>query len=151
MITFQTEKFADFHRDAEPLFPKHYEELTLNKGKYKQALYVEKYLAAETAGILLIVTARDEGHMFGYYIAAILPHLHYKDNGLMASTDMYFIDKEYRKGNIGFRFVHFIEERLKEKEVGEIYVSCKVHSDLQKFWEAMNYTFTDKMFRKSFN
>ena len=79
---------------------------------------------------------------------SLIPHLHYKDAGIMASTDMYFMLPESRRGMTGFRFVEFIEKSLIARGCKKIYISCKVHQDLQAFWEALGYRFSDKMFTK---
>jgi GNAT superfamily N-acetyltransferase len=148
MIQFRTELFASFVKDARPLFTLHWEELALNKDKIKLSLDYSKYEKAEKDGLLHIVTARDKGQLVGYYTAAILPHLHYSDAGLMASTDMYFMLPEYRKGNNGALFLVAIEKTLKDRGVKKVYISCKAHHDLSPLFEALGYTFSDKMFTR---
>jgi|SRR5579864_809106 len=146
MITFQVESLASWAKDLEPLAPLHYKELSLDG--FKPLLKTDKYLEFENMGILNIITARDDGKMIGYYFVAIIPHLHYAEAGLMGFTDMYFLHPEYRKGTIGIRFIQFVEQVLKGKGAVKIYVSCKVHRDLQPFWEGCGYRFSDKMFTK---
>ncbi len=148
MIVFQVENFADFVKDAKAIFPEHWKELALDQDRIKLSLDLTKYEKAEKDGILHIVTARENGKMVGYYTAGILPHLHYSNAGLMASTDMYFVLPEYRKGNTGARFMAAIEKSLRDKGIKKIYISCKAHLDLSVLFEFMGYKFTDKMFTK---
>ena len=148
MITFQIDPWDTFIRDAHYLFPEHYAELSLDKERFQLSLYEDRYRFAEKEGVLHIVTARDDETVIGYWVGAVLPHLHYSKSGLMASTDMYFLTKASRSGNLGFRFVSFIENSLIAKGVVKLYVSWRVHRDLQKFWESLGYRFTDKMFTK---
>lgn len=147
-VTFQVEKFATFVADARPLFSKHWEELALDKDKIKLSLDLSKYEKAEKDGILHIVTVRDGVVLVGYYTAAILPHLHYSQAGLMASTDMYFLLKEYRIGTTGIRFLAFIEDSLRARGCKKIYISCKKDHDIEKILEDLGYRFTDKMFTR---
>lgn len=148
MIKFQVEYFATFVADAKPLFPLHHNELALDQEKIKLSLDLSKYEKAEKDGILFIVTVRDGVTLVGYYTAALLPHLHYADAGIMASTDMYFLKPEYRCGNVGFRFIAFIEKALRERNVKKIYISCKAHHDLTKLFTEMGYRQSDIMFTK---
>lgn len=148
MITFQVEKFAQFVEDAKPLFPLHYKELALNQDKIQLALDLSKYEKADSDGYLFVMTARDEGELVGYYTAALLPHLHYCDAGIMASTDMYFLLPAYRKGNAGPRFLLAIEAELRARNVKKIYISCKAHHDLSKLFKALGYGLSDYMFTK---
>lgn len=146
MITFQRESLAEWAKDIDPLAPLHYEELSLDG--FKPLLFTEKYLEAEQHDILCIATMRDDGKMVGYLFAALIPHLHYADSGLMGQVDMYFVHPDYRKGNIGIRFIRFAEEILRKKGAVKLYASCKVHRDLQPLWEACGYRFSDKVFTK---
>jgi hypothetical protein len=147
-VSFHVEQFASFVADARPLFPKHWEELALNRDKIKLSLDLSKYEKGEKDGILHIVTARDGKVLVGYYTAAILPHLHYADAGLMASTDMYWLSPEYRTGAPGIRFLSFIEQSLRDKGCKKIYISCKAHKNLTGVFEAMDFKLSDYMFTK---
>jgi hypothetical protein len=144
MVSFQEERFKDWHKDAQELFPQHYEELAMNQDVMKMELSIPKYEQAEIDGVLHIATARDEGQIVGYFISAIMPHLHYA-SVLCASTDMYYIKPEYRK-RCGAALFKFVELCWKAKGVKKAYVSCKAHLDKQDFLEGLGYTFSDKMF-----
>lgn len=146
MISFHEEQFGEFFADGQELFPMHYEELALNKDEVKLELDVTRYEKAEKDGILHIATIRDEGQLVGYYVSVILTHLHYASL-LCASTDMYWIVPEYR-AQCGAAFIRFVEHCWRKRGVKKAYLSCKVHADKQKFFEALGYTFSDKFFVK---
>lgn len=147
-ISFQQEQFASFVKDAQPLFEQHYSELALDQDKIKLSLDLSKYEKAERDGYLFVFTARDAGELFGYYTAGLLPHLHYANAGTMASTDMYWIHPDYRRGMLGAKFLMAIENALREKGITKIYISCKAHHDLTKLFQALGYHLSDYMFTK---
>ena len=146
---FHIENFETWYRDAQHLFSAHYEELSLDKDRVKMGLHCQRYIDMETAGMLHIVTIRlDGGKMVGYYIAMILPHMHYKDAGLMAYTDMYFVAPEYRVGGIGVKMMIFVEETLRQRGVMKAYITTKLKLDLSEMFEALGWKATDKVFTK---
>ena len=129
------------------LFPLHWEELALNRDVIKMDVFNERYLAADEANGLLLVTARESGKLVGYFVAFLLPHLHYKSAGLMAMTDMYFVQKEYRNG-AGAKLILCVLEALRSRGIKKIYMSCKAHLDQTELFEAMGFKFSDKMFTR---
>lgn len=146
---FHVESFETWWRDAQELIPIHYEELSLDKDRVKIGIDCDRYLNMEAAGMLHIVTVRlSDGKMVGYYIAMILPHMHYKDAGLMAYTDMYFIAPEYRIGGAGAKMMVFVEETLRRREVMKVYITTKLKLDLSPVFEALGWKATDKVFTK---
>jgi len=144
MVSFQEERFSEWHKDAQELFPLHYEELALNKDEVKMELDVKKYEQAEKDGVLHIASIRDDGKMVGYFVSCIITHLHYA-SVLCAHTDMYWVKPEYRT-TCGAALFRFVELCWKAKGVKKAYVSCKAHLDKGSFLEALGYTFSDRMF-----
>lgn len=136
-------------RDAEALFPKHSEELTLDKDICSDPYPdVGKFKEVENQNRLLIVTARDDGRLVGYWLGALLDHLHYRNAGVMGYTDMYFVLSEYRVGGAGVKLLTTVEDELRQRGAVKMYLSCKVHSDHSQLFERMGFTKTDYMFTK---
>ncbi len=148
VCTFQIENWEKFFADVQPIFPLHWAELALDQDAVKLGIDNERYLQMQAAGMLHILTMRSAGELVGYYIAFVLPHTHYKDAGLMAFTDIYFVLPEFRKGPTGMALFIEAERTLKERGVKKAYLSCKVHMDHSKLFEALGWTFTDKSFTK---
>lgn len=146
-ITIQEERWEPFVKDGWPLFLIHYDELSLDK-KFKLALDPTPYLEAERKGTLFLVTMRDNGILIGYFVGAIVNHLHYAQAGPMVSTDMYFILSEYRNGNTGLKFFADIEARARTKGAVKFYITCKAKLDISPMLEAMGFHFTDRVFTK---
>lgn len=149
-ISFAIESWAKFYPDAKVLFPEHYKELALDQDFAKLDIDEEKYEAAESQGLLMILTVRAETRLVGYYVAAITGHLHYKSSGLMAHTDLYYILPEFRVGATGLKIFLVLERELKARGVTKAYLSTKVHSDNTKLFELLGYHLTDKVFTKRF-
>lgn len=148
MITYQVERWPDFVKDAEKLFPLHWEELALDKDVIKQDMDAERYLQLDKLGMLHITTARLESALVGYTVNFLLTHMHYKSSGLMAVADMYFLLPAFRKGNCGVRLFQVMEAGLREKGVVRAATSCKLHQDHEELFVKLGWRFTDKTFTK---
>lgn len=148
-LTFQRESFDSWLRDAEPLFYPHWKELTIDKelcgDPYPD---VEKFRDVENRGRLLIVTARAEGQLVGYWVGAVLGHMHYPTSGDMAHTDMYFLHPDYRVGANGIELLEFAEQEARKAGAVKFYISCKIHADHTRLMEAMGFRKTDYVFTK---
>lgn len=148
MTTFHVEKWATFHRDAHPLFDMHWKELALDQAKIPLGLDSARFQVLCDQGLLHIVTARKAGVVIGYFVAIVMPHLHYKDAGLMAFTDMYFIRPGCRKGGCGVKLFTEAERTLRERGVVKAYLSTKVHQDHTQLFEKLGWRLSDKSFCK---
>ncbi len=149
MITCQVEKFSAMLREAKDIFPRHWEELALNKDKIGLSLDLKRYEQAEKDGMLHVVTVRSDGRLVGYFVAALVGHLHYKDAGLMAFTDIYYVLPEFRNGS-GAKMLIFLEQSLRALGVTKMYLSCKVHQDHSELFKSLGYQPTDFIFTKYF-
>jgi GNAT superfamily N-acetyltransferase len=146
-ITYQVEKFNDIIAEFEEIWPIHWEEIALDKDVIKLNMDVDKYSLLANQNILLVVTARDEGKLIGYYYGLVHAHLHYKDS-LTLFTDIFYILKDYRKGRIGYNLFKFVEATAKELKVQKIYMGCKLHLDLSRMLERLGYHQIEKIFTK---
>ncbi len=148
MLSFQVERWAEFWRDCQELLPIHWNELALDKDTIALGVDDKRFATIDEQGLLHILTVRSRGEMVGYYLAIVMPHLHYKDAGLMAFTDMYFLHPDYRKGLNGITFLKEAERTLKERGVVKMYISHKVHLDHTKLFDRLGWKMSDKAFTK---
>lgn len=148
-MTFGMEKWGPFSADAnaQGLFQEHWESLALDKDRIALALDNVRYEHMDAAGILHIVTLRDESVLAGYFIAFLLPHVHYVDAGLMAFTDIYYLRPHYRS-QFGAALLREAEQTMKQRGVVKAYLSCKVHQDHTALFEKLGWKLTDKSFTK---
>lgn len=148
MITYQLERWSDFVKDGEKLFPEHYAELARDQDEIKLDINHDLYVDADARGVGHIVTVRDNGSLVGYTILAVMPHLHYKSAGMMAMIDVYYLKPSHRKGGTGAKMIMFSEETLRAKGVKKIYFSTKVHQNNGPLLEAMGFTHSDDVYTK---
>jgi len=142
----QPEKWGDILPELRELFPFHWQEIALFKDKIQMDIDEPRYAKLEEMGALQVITARDGKKLIGYFVAFVLPHMHYKST-LMASTDMYFILPEYRNGTGAKMFIE-MERVLKERGVKKAVTSCKVEHDHTALLEKLGWQWTDKTFCK---
>jgi len=148
LIRFALERWADFVKDGEALFPEHYRELARDQDKIALDVNYALYEDADARGIGHIATVRDDGKLIGYTILAVMPHLHYKSAGPMAMIDVYYLKPEYRRGGIGAKMIMFAERTLREKGVKKIYFSTKTHLDNGPLLSALGFMHSDDVYTK---
>lgn len=150
-LEFGVEPFEVLDREARDLFIEHWRELALDKQAVPLDIDYLAYYKIEEAGKLHVVTARSEGMLVGYYIATMFGHLHYRNLGDVAYTDVYYLAPEYRKGRNGVQFLQAIETSLARRGARKLYFSCKVHQDHTKLMSLMGWTHSDNIFTKLVN
>lgn len=148
MITFHVERWREFAPDGQALFPKHWEDLALDRDKIDLAVDSAKYEQMDDLGILHIVTARKEGRLIGYFLSFLMAHPHYKNAGLMAVADVYYLLPEARPGGTGAKLFAAVENFLRERGVVKAYISCKIHQDHTKLFTRLGWKPTDISFTK---
>lgn len=75
-VVFQVEKFSEAYNEALPMLKRHYDEIALNQDCVPFAPDVHRYHAAEIAGSLVIVTAREAGRLVGYASVIVGTRMH---------------------------------------------------------------------------
>jgi hypothetical protein len=147
-VTFHVERWREFYVDAQPLMRRHWQEIALDQENVPLALDLDRYQAMDDSGILHILAARVDGQLAGYFLAFVLPHVHYATAGLMAFTDIYFLAPEARLGANGIELFIEAEKSLAARGVVKAYISTKVHKDIGNIFEALGWTLTDRAFAK---
>lgn len=146
MLTIQVESIKSWYDDAVPLIYDHWQELGLDTD-LKGDINTEALKTLEKMGIASVITVRDDGRMAGYLLAIHTPHLHYQSSPPMYIVDMYYIAPEYRKG-AGVMLFKFMESYAKKLGCIKLYLSCKVHKDHSRLFEALGYRLSDCAFTK---
>lgn len=143
-VSFKTEKWARVVHEMKELFPAHWEELALDRDKFPMDVCHDRYIQFEAAGALLLVTARADRKLVGYYVGMVLPHLHYQSSGNMLHTDMYFVKKEFRNG-VGAKLLMCAQEAGRKAGAAKMYLSCKLHSNHTDLFQKMGFIPSDIM------
>lgn len=138
MITFHVESFKESLPEFEYLLPQHYEELALNKDKVPLMPRWDVYFQRDEMGELIFVAARECGQIIGYFIGFISPGLHYQ-TCLTCQMDIFYIQKEYRKGRLGIKLFKFVEQELKRRGCMRWFVGSKVHADASSLFKYLKF------------
>lgn len=103
-IVFQEEGWEVFYKDCQDLWKLHYQEIASDKERKKLSADTTRFQSLEACGQLYILTARKNGVMVGYVVAAICYHPHFSEI-LCAFEDMYFLAPGSRGARVGMRMV----------------------------------------------
>jgi GNAT superfamily N-acetyltransferase len=147
-LVTQVEVFSHVLPELRPLFPRHWEELALDRDTVPLDPNWSRYAELENAGAISMVTLRAQGHVVGYCVMLLSPGLHYK-TCFEARMDMFWIAPEYRGRMGGVRLFRAVEAELKRRGVRRMYVGSKLHRDSSRLFEAMGYTPIERWFSKT--
>jgi hypothetical protein len=97
-IAFRQETWADYARDAEPLWREHSALTSL-----PISLNATAYETLEAHRALVIISARKAGRMIGYFTGIVTRHLHH--DVIAGMEDGYFLTAGERRGLTGYRLL----------------------------------------------
>lgn len=147
MITAQIERFTDILPELQVLFPKHWEELALNRDKVPLDPMYEIYLARDAVDEMVVVTLRELGEIRGYFIGFINPGLHYR-TCLTCIMDIFYVDPPHRGRRGGIMLFRALEAELRRRNVQRMFVGSKVHKDASRLFEALGYNKVEVYYSK---
>jgi hypothetical protein len=148
-VTYGVEAWREFYPEAKPLMREHWQEIALDREHFALDLNEQRYQELADMGILHVLAARsDTGELAGYFVAIIMPHIHYQAAGQMAFTDIYYLAPRFRGGAAGVDLFVEAERSLKAAGVVKAYLSCKAHHDVSPIFEALGWKFSDKNYTK---
>jgi hypothetical protein len=145
MITFQEEKSQPFLNEAIQLFKDHYEELAERPDVIKFKPNFKMYFKAYNAGKIVIHTVRDDGKLVGYNVWMMIHYAHATD-GLTANSDIIYLSPNYRKGFLGFNFLRWTIETIKNKNPQRIVTHTKPSLDYGPLLERLGAELYEKSY-----
>lgn len=148
-VEFAVEQFEPFLPDCKTLLQQHWEEIARDKDVIKLDPNWEQYEWLAKHNLLLIVTARDDGWLVGYIVGMVQPHLHYKSS-LTCFTDLFFLQKPYRKGLTGYKLIKRYRDEAKKKGAQKIYISMKLALDIDPLLRRLGFTAIEKVYAQTF-
>lgn len=144
MLTTQVENWSVLEREAQEMFKVHYDALALHKQEMPLGIDSAAYLDMERRGYLLVVTARRDGVLVGYHIWIVLDHhIHNKAGGKVATSDMFFVLPEHRRGGAGAKLLMASKVELKKIGVKKASLSTKIHFENSELLDALGWEPTD--------
>lgn len=147
MITYAIEPWEMYCQGMEGMWERHWLELAKDQEVIKLNVDHARYEAAQAAGQLFIAVGRAEGVVVAYWIGIINTHLHYKDV-LHCFNDIYFVEKEFRKGGAGTILFQFVESQLKKRGVKKITNACKLSHDHGPLFESLGFSAIETTYTK---
>lgn len=148
VVSFQVEKWRAIRAEMEPLLTDHWHEIALGHDAVPLDIDHERYNNLCDAGVLQIVTARENGVLVGYHAAIVAGHLHYKST-LHGITDVYYIVPEKRQGYTGIRLFRRVKEEMRQLGVKKLITAAKLHTangNSGKLFEFLGYDPTETVF-----
>lgn len=136
MITAQVEPFPPFLEEVQPLLPRHWEELALNKDKVPLDPQYDIYLARDARGEVMTITLRDAGKLCGYFIGFIAPGLHYR-TCLTLTMDIFWLAPEHRGAMGGVKLFRAVMREAKRRGVDRMFAGSKCHADASVLFERL--------------
>jgi len=147
MITYQIEQWSDFVGDATPIFYDHWKEVALYQDKIPLSVDDEKYRVMENAGLLHIVTARDDGALVGYFLSIMSVHPHYKEHSY-AVNDVLYVVPDGRGSDIAVDMFKFAETELKKLDISVIVLHMKVKKTFKSLVDYLGYDHAEMIYTK---
>ena len=114
MISYSVEPFKDVVEELGELLHAHWKELAWFQDRVPLAPRWDTYAESDDKGDLIIIIARDEGKVVGYFVGFLNLSLHYGDT-LMCVMDILYVTPKYRNDSTGYRLFSLGEKAAKDK------------------------------------
>lgn len=133
-LTIQHEPYHTFIADAEPLLPKHWQELALYQDDIPLQPDLAFYKRAAFAGMCHVWTVRQKSDnaLVGYAVYFIKAHHHYAGHK-WAISDIFWLHPDYRRGGYGKELFATVERDLKELGVAVMHSTLKTEHPAAAF------------------
>ena len=147
MVTYHSEQWTDVWPEMQPILEgEHLPEARDDEGLIPRVNtdYME---ALEWAGLLHCVTARDEGTLIGYHVAACVPPFNFQ-GAKSAQVLFYYVDKAYRGRRIMTDMLACAETLLRMCGIDYVWSESKIgHRGLfeRAEWKATATTYMKKL------
>lgn len=155
VVSFHVEPWSACVEEMRGLWLEHWREVALDQDIVPLDMDVRRYVEAEAAGRLHLVTARRDGVLIGYFVAFVQTHLHYAST-IFATCDLFYLRPEFRSGWRGVTLFRVAERTLRERGAVILQAATKVHVspvtgrtlDIGPILERLGWTQSERTFRK---
>lgn len=151
-ITFQSEQFAAFYSDAKAMIEQHWKEAASMPDIRKLVINEDAFLKSDAAGMLICVTARDDGKLVGYIIGYLVAAFHTAESK-QGHQNYYFVMPDQR-GNGVFKYLFFqFEQEAKARGASLSSGRQKLENGQptnipDRFFETMGYDKSEVVWKK---
>ncbi len=147
MITFSVEPLTERLEELKPCFPRHWEELALNKDKVPLDPQYDIYLSRDALGEVMFIAGRSAGNLVAYFVGFVAPGLHYR-TCLTLTEDIFWVAPEYRGRGAGVQLFKAVEAEARRRGVQRMFVGSKLHKDASWLFQKLGYTEVERYFTK---
>jgi len=123
-IVFRVESMVDVLDEIKGLHSKHWGETEGYRAELGFEPDYEQYVAIDREGTFILVTARAEAKMVGYFMFVLYTSRH--SSKYVAAEDAFYLDPAHRKGFALVTLMRFSEACLKKLGVNQITLAEKV-------------------------
>lgn len=145
-VSFQVERMADVVEEIRALHAAHWEETEQYRADVGLDVDYDQYIAVENAGAFLLVTARCDGELAGYFMFVL--HTSRHSSKYVAAEDAFYLQPAFRRGFTFLRMLRFAEACLMRIGVKQITCSVKLTCDISPVMERAGYYHCAKLFTK---
>jgi GNAT superfamily N-acetyltransferase len=143
----QREGFDDVKHEFDSLVIKNWEDTGLKKYGLNLNPDWTAYEVMNQAGLIGVYTVRKDTDLVGYLVVLARAHPHYKDH-VFASNDILFIDKEHRKGLLGYFLIKYVVEDLEKLGVSVLLFNTTVEKPYDPILKRLGFDLTEKLYMK---
>lgn len=147
MIKVQIEKFANFIDEFDLLCKEHWNEIARNKDIVPLSPNYNQYLKLDEMNILCCSTAREDGHLIGYCINMLMPHMHYSQT-IFAINDLLFLTKSKRGNFVGSELLKVAINDMKKRGVKVFHMHAKIAHDIKPLMKRLEFTAIETIYEK---
>lgn len=135
MISFQTETWAQYSKDALPLWHEmqqdHAADLPVDPD-------LPAYEHLDRSSKLRILTARDNGSLIGYIVFVVYKHPHH-EKILCGHEDAFYLSKTHRKGLTGAKMIREGVRLLASQGVQRVFFTTDAANDCGPLLERIGF------------
>ena len=144
-LNFAVESFWPAYREAKPLLELHYNEIA--KNKQLMIMNPDEAVYKQLDGKLLLVCARDNKKLVGYFLWIMTTALHYK-HVKTAEEDLHYLLPDYRLGMNGYLFIKEACKLAKEHGAQLLIMREKIGHSHPAIMQRLGFAPTDLVYTK---
>lgn len=146
-VLFAVEPFADVYGEAAELMKLHWDEVAPYKDLLTINLDLSLYGQFERDGKLVTIAARHGAVLVGYIVMMLHRHHHYA-HAMVATEDVHFLHRDFRKGTTGLRLIMVAEAEMVRRGIHIMTLRTKVEHNHGLLFERLGYAAQDIVYTK---
>lgn len=138
-IVYKREIFVDCIDELRPLFDINFMEIEEYTEDIPLDVDWDRYIELDDLSVLILITARNDGELIGYFMAFVTSHLHHKTVKMCAS-DVFYIREEYRGGGAGRELLGAAISEMRDMGVVRMVLTHKTAHNLTPLFAQLGFS-----------